>query len=113
MLARGQKKRAKALGDLWECASGALAEARGKPTDSVLGKRKPPKAGQAVQLPLCEAPRTAPPLGASTGSSSGRLDPCCSSASWLGLKKFLFRSAVEHLTSMLSSSWVEHLGWWR
>lgn len=90
MLARGQKKRTEALGDLWECASGALAEARGKPTGSVLGKRKLPKAGQAVQLPLCEAPRTAPPLGASTGSSYGRLDPCCSFASWLGLKKFLF-----------------------
>lgn len=44
MLARGQKKRTEALGDLWECALGALAEARGKPTDSVLGKRKPPKA---------------------------------------------------------------------
>lgn len=45
LLTRGQKKRAEASGDLWEYARGAVAEARGKPTASVLGKRKQPKAG--------------------------------------------------------------------
>lgn len=87
MLSRGQKKRAEALGDLWECAWGALAEVRGKPTDSVLGKRKQPEAW-AVQLPL-----SVRPLGLllpSTGSFYGSLNPCCSFASWLVLKEFLF-----------------------
>lgn len=63
MLSRGQKKRTEALGDLWECW-GALAEARGKPTDSVLGKRKQPGAwAGSTASSFCEASRTAPPLG--------------------------------------------------
>lgn len=91
MLPRSQKERTEALGGLWECAWGALAEARGKPTDSVLGKRKQPEAGQAVQLPLSVRPLgLLLPWGASTGSTYGSLDPCCSFASWLVLKEFLF-----------------------
>lgn len=61
MLPRGQKQRTEASGDLWERARGAVAEARGKPTALVPGKRKQLKAGQAgqaVQLPLSEASRT-------------------------------------------------------